>query len=1084
MSNRYALVIASQWDASGDLFENLAEEAEALRDALLDRDFGDCLPAHGDGLLLNPGSVEEVRHAVAGAFARANSDGTGPPGALVIAFVGHGHSVRADDFLFPLRSTPRDPDAATAYSVPSGLRDGLERNANVLALVTVLDTCDSGMGAMTGMREWLPLSMERGREIAVVTSAATDQRAFDLSFVRGLNRILTEGHARLDRLLYEEGLRWALGLDLRGQQPQSARHGGGHSRPTTPDAAHWIARNAAYLRPYSLLAASPTGLAQLAHLQLFQASTALEDTVDTLAGHRAVAVVGHSGQGKSVLAAAICRPELLSRRAPFTVAALVQLSEGSLDQRITAELNRQLVGYLPGFAAACADFEREVPKIDRDAMPAARRLIAEPLSRLTPERPVRIIVDALDQLGLSALPRVLSSLRILVDDTPSWFGVIATSRTGLPLPADWHAVTMPTASDEQIEAFIEAHSAWQPTDRQRILRQAAGNWQVASLLAASGPSASDRPTTHTIYEKDLDRARRLAPDGNSHWVDAVLNILCAAGHGPRLPRPLLHAATGRLVGPEPDAVLDTVLDLLPGFLDRVPDQHVEEYIGIHHQTLLDHLGQNEPELEPVAGHRALVDVIATMAPMEHHDAADPLHGYAEDAEPRHFWELGEYNSVLTSLEQRRSADAAVNSERWLSWYDRLSEPGRPGPTAPVTLRARQWAAYWAGRAGLYGRSREMYEELLPLQQRVLGPDHDEVLESRHRIAYATGKAGHFLQAIALHQALLADQLRVLGPDDRRTMETRHHISYWIGRGGAMAESLRMHEELLSHQLRCLGPKHQDVLETRHYIAYWYGRLGRLHEALERHHALLRDRVDVFGEDHEQVVYSRMNICKFTYEAGRHRDALTAYRELLPQVIRHKGNEHPDTLLVRQYIARLVWEVGDPADSLHLHAELIEVQQRVNGADHPSVLTTRHSMAWLHGELGDPGRARAELEQLCQERIAHHGRPDHPDVLTTRLGLAWWTAVTGAAAEGAEMMRTVVTDRIRILGPTHPESLDAASRLGAVLARLGGPSLAEAADVLRSTVPKQERHSGPDHPQTRATRDRLADVLAQLGQPGA
>ncbi|WP_380282665.1 tetratricopeptide repeat protein [Kitasatospora purpeofusca] len=1087
MTTRYALVIASQWPAGGAELEQLAAQAGALRDVLLDPDLGGCRPAHGDGLLLDPGTAGQVAAAVGAAFARAGGDGepeeNGPedgeedgedgPGTLVLAFVGHGLPVRADDFLFPVLGSPARPDPATAYAVPAGLREGLERYADVLGLVAVIDACDSGTAAVAGLHAWLPASVERGREVAVLTSAGIDQRAYGLAFVRGLNRVLTGGHARLGRLLDADGLRWVLGLELSGQQPQSAGHGGAASRPVGPRAATWVARNAAHLRPFSLLAASPDGRAQLAHLRLFQSSAALEHTVGALADRRAAVLVGHSGQGKSVLAAALCRPELLAAGGRFAVAGLVQLSETSLEQRVTAELHRQLGAYLPGFAAAVEAFEREVPELERNALPGVRRLVTEPLARMAPRGPVRVVVDALDQLGPGAAPRLLESLGVLVAESPPWFGVVTTARTGLPLPGVWHPVEMPAASDAQVEAFVQAHSQWQPAERRRIRHQAGGNWQLAALLAESGPSAQQAPTTHALYDADLDRARRHGPGGDPAVVDGLLEVLCAAGQGPRLPRPLLEEAT------EGGDGLDTLLVLLPGLLDRVADPQVGEYVGIHHQSLLDHLARHEPDLRPVRGHRALVRAIATMAPMEHHDATDPLHGYAEDAEPRHYWELGEYERVLDSLTLRRSPDATVNSERWLAWCDRLSEPGRPGPHSPVTLRARGAAAYWAGRAGLYARSRELYEDLLPLQVQVLGPDHEEVLESRHRIAYATGRAARFPQAVALHRALLADQTRVFGPDDRRTLETRHHLAYWTGRGGAMAESLRMHEDLLADQLRGLDPHHQDVLETRHYIAYWYGRLGRPHEALERHRVLLRDRIEVFGEDHEQVVYSRMNICKFTFEAGRYEDALEAYRRLLPQVVRHKGPEHPDTLLVRQYIARLTGEVGRRTEALALLDELARVQLRVVGPDHPAVLTSRQCLAWLHGELGDAARARTELAGVHDAQLERHGERDHPDLLTARLALGWWSALDGAAGEGARLLRSVVAGRGRALGDDHPDTLDAASRLAHVLTSLGGPFLREAAELLRATVPAQERRSGAEHPQTRASRERLTAVAARL-----
>ncbi|MEU0271667.1 tetratricopeptide repeat protein [Streptomyces sp. NPDC006307] len=1084
MSNRFSLVIAAQWDGSGRHLDDLARQAEALNAHLLDDDRGGCLPAHGGGLLLDPDGVEAVRDAVAAAFAHTTASAQDGPATLLLAFLGHGVGVRHDDFLYPVATSPAALDVRTAYSVPAGLRDGLTRHGDVRALAVVIDACQSGVAALAAAQDWFPASMERGREIAVLTSASTDQPAYGLSFVREVNRVLRDGHARLDRLLHHDQLRWAAGSATRGQQPQTVAHGGAYSGPD-PARPHWIAKNAAYVKAFSVLAFSPPGEAQLTHLRRFQTPESLPGIIDAVTTHRAVAVVGRKGYGKSVLAAALCRPELLAHAAKFRVTALHHLGPTSADERVLSDVARQLAAYLPGFAAAQAAFRSEVPQPERNAMPPQRRLLAEPLSRCASTEPVRVVVDALDQMEPSQIPRLTEALDSLVEGTPPWFGIVVTSRDGIRLPASWHRLPMTPASDEQIKGYLrtEGGGAGRRAD---ILRRAAGNWQTVRLLVQAGTAAGSETLHDALYEEAWDRARRNAPGGRAEWVDAVLNVLGAVGQGPVLPRPLLLRAAAHLHGPGTEPELDQVLELLPGLLSRVPAPRVGEMIGADHQTMVDHIAETaelEGRLSPAEGHRALAEALGTMAPMTQHDPDDPLHAYARDAEPVHLWELGEYQRVLASLEARPSTDAAANRDRWLAWCERLS--ARPGPEHIATLRARQHAAYWAGRAGSYSTSRAMYEAVLEVQSRVLPPDDEDTLESRHRIAYATGQTGRFAEAVALHRELLATQTRVLGPDDRRTLETRHHIAYWTGRGGAMAEGLRLHEELLPHQIRVLGPTHRDVLESRHYIAYWYGRLGRPDEALAMHERLLRDRVEVFGEDHEQVVFSRMNICKFTAEGGRPREGLAAYRDLLPQVERVKSPHHPDALLVRLNIARYTWELGDPVEGLRLHEELLADQRRVNGDRHPTVLITRHNIAWIHGETGDPERAVRELTALRDERIEVYGSEDHPEVLTTRLGIAWWTAAAGDPEAGVARLRTVLADRARVLGDGHPDVLDARSRLGELLGRAGaGHAVAaeEAVELLSATAAEQARRNGARHPHTLATRARLADVLLRTGRP--
>ena len=72
----------------------------------------------------------------------------------------------------------------------------------------------------------------------------------------------------------------------------------------------------------------------------------------------------------------------------------------------------------------------------------------------------------------------------------------------------------------------------------------------------------------------------------------------------------------------------------------------------------------------------------------------------------------------------------------------------------------------------------LFRELLPDQERVLGPDHPDTLNTRNNIASCTGECGDAAAALRLASELLPDRERVLGPDHPDTLATRNNIVYW------------------------------------------------------------------------------------------------------------------------------------------------------------------------------------------------------------------------------------------------------------------------------------------------------------------
>src|SRR5690349_12621001 len=73
-----------------------------------------------------------------------------------------------------------------------------------------------------------------------------------------------------------------------------------------------------------------------------------------------------------------------------------------------------------------------------------------------------------------------------------------------------------------------------------------------------------------------------------------------------------------------------------------------------------------------------------------------------------------------------------------------------------------------------------YVALLPVIERVLGPEHPDTLITRHDTARWTGQAGDPVGARDQYVALLPVIERVLGPEHPQTRRIRDYLAYWTG----------------------------------------------------------------------------------------------------------------------------------------------------------------------------------------------------------------------------------------------------------------------------------------------------------------
>ncbi|MDW4915954.1 tetratricopeptide repeat protein [Streptomyces californicus] len=155
-----------------------------------------------------------------------------------------------------------------------------------------------------------------------------------------------------------------------------------------------------------------------------------------------------------------------------------------------------------------------------------------------------------------------------------------------------------------------------------------------------------------------------------------------------------------------------------------------------------------------------------------------------------------------------------------------------------------------------------------------------------------------------------------------------------------------------------------------------------------------------------------------------------------------------------------------------------------GPPAPDLLATleeRHSAGIDLGRLGRWTEAAQVHREVAAERLRLLG-PDHPDTLASRYEIGFTLSRTGRADEALREFTRVAAGREGALGADHPQTLAARQATAHALGRLGRH--AEAHEVYEAVLAVRERVMGPDHPDTLRCRHNLAFNLSRLGRPEA
>ena len=121
-----------------------------------------------------------------------------------------------------------------------------------------------------------------------------------------------------------------------------------------------------------------------------------------------------------------------------------------------------------------------------------------------------------------------------------------------------------------------------------------------------------------------------------------------------------------------------------------------------------------------------------------------------------------------------------------------------------------------------------------------------------------------------------------------------------------------------------------------------------------------------------------------------------------------------------------------------------------------------------------------FEQVLTERIRILGN-NHPDTMTARDNLAGAYRDAGRLGEAITLYEQTLTDSTRILGEDHPETLTSRNNLAGAYESIG--RLEEAITLFEQVLTDRTRISGEDNPHTLASCNNLAYAYKKAGRLG-
>ncbi|MDX1382270.1 MAG: tetratricopeptide repeat protein, partial [Thermoanaerobaculia bacterium] len=287
--------------------------------------------------------------------------------------------------------------------------------------------------------------------------------------------------------------------------------------------------------------------------------------------------------------------------------------------------------------------------------------------------------------------------------------------------------------------------------------------------------------------------------------------------------------------------------------------------------------------------------------------------------------------------------------------------------------------------------------------------------------------GELQRAEALAREVLDWSLGYNGPRHGNTLAARHHLAIALDRQGRYAESGALFVENYETARSWLGIADRYTMNALAGVASNLTLQGRGDEAQDYLELLVDVTHEVYGDEHEITLVAATNLSTQLRENGDFTGAETLLRDTLDRVEATHGPQHRLAHINRFNLAELLFLRGRYADA----AAVAE--------------TARRSM---HATLGE----------------------EHLFTLVTDAVLGASLALVGDSG-GEELLRATVDRERKVLGPTHPNTLDGRTLLALVVYEKGDRTTA--LGLLEEVLAESRDVLGADHPQTLKAAELLA-----------
>ena len=328
----------------------------------------------------------------------------------------------------------------------------------------------------------------------------------------------------------------------------------------------------------------------------------------------------------------------------------------------------------------------------------------------------------------------------------------------------------------------------------------------------------------------------------------------------------------------------------------------------------------------------------------------------------------------------------------------------------------------------YETANKLYEEVLELQVKTLGPNHQSYLTTKHNLGSCYQDTGDYKTAIQLFEEIEEVELEILGPTNQSYLTTKHNLGSCYQDTGDYKTAIQLFEEIEEVKLQTLGPTNQSYLTTKHNLGLCYRDTGNYKTAIRLFEEIEEVELETLGPTNQSYLTTKHNLGSCYQDTGDYKTAIQLFEEIEEVKLQTLGPTNQSYLTTKHNLGLCYRDTGNYKTAIRLFEEIEEVELETLGPTNQTYLTVKHYLAMCYRDTGDYKTAIQLLEEIEEMQLKTLGSTNLT-YLTAKHNLAMCYRDTGDYKTATKLFEEIEEVKLKTLGPTNENYLKTKHYLG-------------------------------------------------------